>query len=411
MKVLLSAYACDPYKGSEEGSGWNWAYNLAKSGCKVCVITTPIGKPSIERYLENSKVENLEFMYVDWTIGKINFEKVLNFKFSYYIKYIIWQYKILSIAKKLDEKLKFDIIHHVSWGSLQLGSVLWKLNKPFIFGTVGGGQITNKIFKNEFGNAWRVEKIREFITNFKVFKMLDTGKAAAKADLVLVTNKETLILAKNYGARNVKLMLDTSIPEEYLHSITKKEKNEKIKILWVGRLGKRKGLSLFLKIVQNVKNPNVEFFVIGGEGDSRYEIEDFINKKRDNRLKWLGQIDWTEVKKYYEIADLFVFTSLRDSFGSQVLEAMAHGLPVVALNQFGVRDFIPDDACIKIEIKDNIDNIIKNFAEAIDFLCCNEDVRNSMSKSALNFAKSCTWNTKISIIKEYYRQLTQEFSG
>ena len=35
-KILLSAYACEPHKGSEPGIGWNWAIQLASLGHQVC---------------------------------------------------------------------------------------------------------------------------------------------------------------------------------------------------------------------------------------------------------------------------------------------------------------------------------------------------------------------------------------
>ncbi len=38
-KILLSAYACEPNKGSEAGIGWNWVLEIAKRGHNVTVIT------------------------------------------------------------------------------------------------------------------------------------------------------------------------------------------------------------------------------------------------------------------------------------------------------------------------------------------------------------------------------------
>ena len=48
MRILLSAFACDPNEGSEAGVGWAWAYHLAKAGHEVCVLTRDYHRPVIE---------------------------------------------------------------------------------------------------------------------------------------------------------------------------------------------------------------------------------------------------------------------------------------------------------------------------------------------------------------------------
>ena len=62
MKVLLSAYACEPNKGSEPGVGWNWAIEIARLGHKVWVLTRANNQPSIDsKYLSLPEKNNLRF--------------------------------------------------------------------------------------------------------------------------------------------------------------------------------------------------------------------------------------------------------------------------------------------------------------------------------------------------------------
>ena len=51
MRILLSAYACDPARGSEEGSGFNWLWQTAAEGHEVWCLTTPRGRPNLEKLL------------------------------------------------------------------------------------------------------------------------------------------------------------------------------------------------------------------------------------------------------------------------------------------------------------------------------------------------------------------------
>ena len=70
---LLSAYACEPEKGSEPGVGWNWALELAKKH-KVVVITRENNKQAIQQYLSRHSCANLSFAFCDLP-SKLSFFK------------------------------------------------------------------------------------------------------------------------------------------------------------------------------------------------------------------------------------------------------------------------------------------------------------------------------------------------
>ena len=65
MKILLSAYACEPNKGSEPGVGWNWAINLTKLGHDVTVLTRKNNKSSINKMIKKNKLKSIKFEYYD----------------------------------------------------------------------------------------------------------------------------------------------------------------------------------------------------------------------------------------------------------------------------------------------------------------------------------------------------------
>ncbi|MFT5878385.1 MAG: NAD(P)-dependent dehydrogenase (short-subunit alcohol dehydrogenase family), partial [Dokdonia sp.] len=65
--ILVSAYAVNPFKGSEDGTGWNISKQLAKE-YKVVIVTRNNNRPEIERYLaENTEsvFDNMTFLYHD----------------------------------------------------------------------------------------------------------------------------------------------------------------------------------------------------------------------------------------------------------------------------------------------------------------------------------------------------------
>ena len=63
-RILLSAYACEPGRGSEPALGWGWATELARSGHQVWVLTRADNRPAIERDALAAD-PNLNFVYFD----------------------------------------------------------------------------------------------------------------------------------------------------------------------------------------------------------------------------------------------------------------------------------------------------------------------------------------------------------
>ena len=62
-KVLLSAYACSPIRGSEPGNGWSWALNLALQGYEVWCLTNAEDKDVMQEELRRLGLPNLNIVF------------------------------------------------------------------------------------------------------------------------------------------------------------------------------------------------------------------------------------------------------------------------------------------------------------------------------------------------------------
>src|ERR1017187_3861154 len=108
MKVLLSAYACEPGRGSEPGVGWNWIAPLSRCH-EVWVITRANNRPSIEAAGGSNSAR---FVYCDlprwmrwWKKGRPGI----------LLYYYFWQFQAFLVARKLHVAVHFDIVHHVTF--------------------------------------------------------------------------------------------------------------------------------------------------------------------------------------------------------------------------------------------------------------------------------------------------------
>lgn len=249
-KIILSAFACDPYKGSEAGYGWHWAVGLINQGFEVHCLTSWKNQTNIEK---QAGIEHLHFHYISLSQ---RMEKLYSSsQAAMYLYYMLWQWKAYQKAKLLCSMHQFKLAHHVTWGSLQQGSFLYRLNIPFIFGPAGGGQKAPEEFKAYFLNHWSAEEKREKVSKLLARFNPACKKMLRKASTVLVSNKDTYQLAHRVGAKNIYPTLDTTLPDSFfLQGFIPRQINEgQLKLIWVGRFMPRKGLLLVLDVMNELK--------------------------------------------------------------------------------------------------------------------------------------------------------------
>lgn len=350
IRVLISAYACEPNKGSEPGVGWNWSVQMAKWN-EVYVITRSNNKKVIEAFLQEHPIEHLHFYYHDCAEWKKKMKKLPNGIFVYYK---MWQKEILSLAKKIVKNEKIDIVHHITFNEFRTPGKLYQLPTPFIWGPIGGGQFYNPIFKDAYFSRKDIlkEKLRNFINRCYLLFSSDIKIAVKKADTILIADQSTEKIMPQ--SREYVRLLETGYDlnrngtKIYDEDVTINDKRP-IKLLWVGGIWPRKGLKVLIDALHDSRFENYSLNIVG-DGQDRKASEKLVKEYRiESKVHFLGALSYNEVNDLYDSADIFVFTSLRDTSGNVVLEAMSHGLPVIAINHHGVGEIVTDETGILIE--------------------------------------------------------------
>ena len=406
-KVLLSAYACSPIRGSEPGNGWSWALNLAMQGYEVWCLTNVEDKEATQAELQKLQLPNLNIVFVELAL---NLDKILlnTSSKTIYLHYYLWRKKAAGIALRLHKKMKFDVAHHVTYGSFQQGTFLWKLkNTRIIFGPVGGGQEALPAFKEYFGQAWRIERIRSLISKWSIKFSNNLRNTVTRSDHILVTNQDTAnIVQKIRTAQtdNVHLILDNAIPISMQHmEFIERKPGKQLNLLWVGRMLPRKGLNLILHALSLVPEEVDYTFTIVGGGEMYQFLDGWIKQYNldPKRLRILGQIPFNEVVRHYKQADVFIFCSLRDSCPAQLNEAMAFGLPVITLDIHGSSLAVSHECGIKIKPTTK-EKTALDIAKAIKRMYEDVELRKQFSQNAYQYAKNNTWERKVQLITSQF---------
>jgi glycosyltransferase involved in cell wall biosynthesis len=398
VRVLVSAFACEPDKGSEPGNGWEWARGLAATGNEVHLLTTPRAQPAIEAAIGREGL-GITPHFLGERARRFGLPEHLD----KYRRYVAWQRDACSVARSID----FEVAHHVSWGSLHLGSDLWRTGRPLIYGPIGGGQTLPTHLRPLFQEDLAQERLRNIATRQLLGLNVRSRTTLSYARTVLVTNTATHAASVRLGATDVRPMLAEGIAADLVLKQSRRPPVGSPTVLWVGRLIPRKAPTLMVRAFSSMATRRHANLVIVGDGPLRGEVQRAADESGvGDRITLTGRLDWRQVLERYLTATVFVFSSLRDSSSSQFLEAMASGLPAVALNHHGVGDHADSRATRLVSVDSSPSVLVAELAAAIDNVVgASADEWQTMSDAARCWAANHTWQRKVEVAQALYAEV------
>lgn len=171
------------------------------------------------------------------------------------------------------------------------------------------------------------------------------------------------------------------------------ERGDTFRILFVGSIIQRKGISYLLRAYHRFKRADTELVLVGSYPD---DMRPFVPFRDD--FKHIPHVPQADLPKIYRSADVFVFPSLLEGMGLVVLEAMASGLPVITTPN-GPGDLVRDGVDGFVVPIRNVDAIV----EKLEFLRTHPEDRLRMGQNARQRAKEFSW--------EQYKAKVIEFVG
>jgi alpha-1,3-rhamnosyl/mannosyltransferase len=163
-------------------------------------------------------------------------------------------------------------------------------------------------------------------------------------------------------------------------------------------------LEAFARVAKT--HPNVSLVLTGARAWTEWvvakEMQDRIlaeinNLGIDENVKMLGYVPARDLDALYQEATALTFPSRFEGFGAPVLEAMAHGCPVVASDATATPEIVRDAACLVSP--DNVDDWANAMTEVLE----DEELRTRLSKAGPERARDFTWDRSAGILEDAYR--------
>ncbi|HEX5464804.1 MAG TPA: glycosyltransferase family 4 protein [Burkholderiales bacterium] len=405
LTILLSAYACEPGKGSEPGIGWYWAVNLAAMGHSVWVLTRANNCAVIETALASETRKNLHFVYYDLPLWMRWWKRR---RHGVQLYYLFWQWGAYRVARKLCTQMRFDVIHHITFGVFRHPSFLAFLGVPFVFGPVGGGEAAPLSLRSTFHWRGRIaDRLRDF-ANWTVYINPLMRAVFRNTAVTLCKTAETLQkIPPPYRSRcMIQLELATeSTAGAVVHRL--RPAGSGLRVLYVGRLVYWKGLHLglmaFAQLLRSEQHATLT--VIGAGRDERWLRTLARDLGVEDAVTWRGRLDHLAVISAYSDHDVLLFPSLHDSSGNVVLEALRAGIPVVCIDTGGPGAIVDRSCGLKIPVG-HVHDVVSGLCWALQRLAQEPPLAARLSAGAIARADGeFSWASRMASVEAVYRAL------
>jgi glycosyltransferase involved in cell wall biosynthesis len=400
----MSAYACEPRRGSEPGVGWATAYEMARYH-DIWVITRANNRPAIEAELAHNPQLGLHFVYWDLPIWARFWKRGRR---GVHLYYYVWQIAILRVARALHAEVGFDLVHHVTFVRYWAPSFLCFLGVPLVWGPVGGGESAPRSFWRG-GGWWSVLYEGSRALARWIGEQGPFVRATARRSMVaLGTTDESATRLRALGSRYVETFSQIGLREDEFEQLGGSRGNlrDGIRFLSVGELAHWKGCDISLRAFARANIEDAEYWLIGN-GRDRFRLQRLASQLGiADRVRFFGKVPRNEVFRRLRECDIVLHAWLHDSGGSASIEAMAAGLPVICLDLGGPATQVTTESGFKIPARDP-DQASRDIAAVMIKLARDENLRRRLSRGARERVRQeFCWIAKAERLNTIYQQVT-----
>jgi glycosyltransferase involved in cell wall biosynthesis len=332
MKVLVSAYACAPEMGSEPEVGLRTVLAAARRH-EVWVLTQPAMVDAVRRALVDHPLEDrvhLEAVQPPFPPHRPGLRGFAAFHW----RHDQWQRRAAAHGVSLDRRIGFDVVHHVTLAAYWMRTGVAAINKPLVWGPVGGGVEPPWRLLGELGGRGLLEEAVRTGARWTI-GLLTSTRVADKASVIFVQNPAT---ARRIRSRAETIILSHAVSVDVgnVPSVGPRTRD----IAFVGRLVPWKGARLAVRTMRYVTSLGTTLRIYG-DGDERESIVKATQRWGvADRVSFEGKVPRRQLLTEIARAGVVLHPALHEEGGIAVAETLAMGTPLVCLGHGGPAELV-----------------------------------------------------------------------
>ena len=408
LGVLIVAENASLSLGGEAYLSVQWFRELLRAGVDVHLLVHARARRELDRSLAEFAdrihyVPDVFLQRILWELGKLLPPRIGDFT-SGWLVHLITQFRQRPVARRLIRQYEIGVVHEPSPVSPRLPSMMYGLGVPVVIGPMNGNMTYPPRHRprRAFAEQAFVSLARGVAG---LANTLIPGKR--RADVLLVANERTRsALPSGYGGK-VEILCENGVdPDLWQHPGDLPVPSAPgLRLAFVGRLMDWKGADLVLDVLAEVRRqmPSAELWIIG-DGPERARLRARAAALGvSGAVTFHGWVSREDCARLLSQSDILVFPSVLECGGAAVLEAMALGLAVVALNWGGPSDYLAGGIGVLIEPAGRRETVA-GLVEAV--LSLTPGRRQELGEAAQRrIAAQYSWPAKVRRILDIYRSV------
>lgn len=404
MKVLLITWACDLEDVSEPQVSATWVTEISRHHEVTLFAVSRPDRFGCVREQFGQHLQVVEWRDIEVPAALDRFRAIVNPGFVPYAR------RARKFLPSFVADRNFDVIHHLSPFAWRYPSPATGLGVPLIRGPVGGGLPTPPGLRAVVPSGQAFMALRSLDSVRRRYDPV-LRRWYRKTDHVIFAAPYVGEVMRDMPIAATSVESEIGLSEQEFPPAGGHPPKSPLELLYVGRVSGTKGLAFAISALAQLRDPRDVVLRVVGDGEDLPRCRELAHRLGvADRVDFRGWLPHAEVTRFYREADVFCFPSVREPSGTVVLEAMAHGLPVVVCDYGGPGYAVGDDSGVRLQVTDE-GALVAGITDALETFIARPDLIVTMGGTARRRCHDMFgWEAKLRRVDALYEKVRDEYA-